>query len=395
MLFQLIKPMSKTGIIALLLLFVTLKLWGQTDSTAKNDNLQISLLTCGAGSEIYSVFGHTAVRILNRDKGTDIVYNYGTFDGYEEDFELKFMRGKLLYYLSEENYQDFIAAYKDEGRWVKEQIIQATESEKKAIQSFLMENMQPENRAYKYDFFFDNCATRIRDIFSVTFGNRFVYPIVLSKDKKISFRDIINRYLQNNVWERLGINIVLGSKIDAPMTNTQIMFLPDYLMDAMASAQLDAKPIVQQTNDVIKGDNIPQKKDYSTLLVLYGLLILFLTSQLTPQLHFIGNIITNFMLFVSGTLGLIILVMWLGTDHQTCSNNFNLLWALPTNLFFIFRKKQFKYAVISMLLILLSFLLHLIHIQQLLLPEMVAILLLQLLIMGTIYRKRNTYNATN
>lgn len=380
----------------MLLSFAILSAKGQGDATAAKKGLQVSLLTCGTGEEIYSVFGHTAVRIIDSTKGTDIVYNYGTFDGYDEHFEMKFMQGKLLYYLSEDDYSDFIGFYGEDGRWVDEQVLNIAEADKKQIQDYLATNLLPENRAYKYDFFFDNCATRIRDIFTQTHGEAFRYPNVLPQGKALSFRDIINRYLAGNVWERFGINILLGSKIDQPMTNSQIMFLPDYLSDGVGGATLNGKPFAGKAQRIVEGEKSVFHPDYSLQLVLYGLLLLLATGLLIPRLKLLGAFLSNFILILTGLLGVLILVMWFGTDHQACSGNFNLLWALPTNLMFVFRKRQYKYAAIALLLIFTMLILHVAGVQQLLLPEMVPLLLMLVLIFATAYRKyKNTNDGKN
>lgn len=362
---------------------------------SRQKGIQISLLTCGTGDEIYTVFGHSGVRIIDSSEGTDIVYNYGTFDGYDKDFEMKFMRGSLLYYLSAGGYEDFLEEYKMEGRWVEEQIVNTSDAEKRQIQQYLLTNMLPENRPYKYDFFFDNCATRIRDIFTQTHGEAFKYPNVLPNKKSLTFRDIINQYLSHNVWERFGINILLGSKIDTKMTNEQIMFLPDYLKDAIAGATLNGKAFAQPTKRIIDETKPARQEDYSVLIVLYGLLAVFIVALFIPKLQMVVSILSNTMLVITGLLGILILTMWYATDHHTCANNYNLLWALPTNLLFIFRKKQYKYAMVAMLLILGSLILHISHIQCLLLPEMLPILLLLLLVFGNIYstQKRKIANA--
>lgn len=349
--------------------------------------IRVSLLTCGVGHEIYSVFGHTAVRIVDSAAGTDIVYNYGTFDGYEQDFELKFMRGKLLYYLSTDRYDDFISVYSSGGRWVDEQVLLIHDSEKRLIQQYLLYNLLPENRAYKYDFFFDNCATRIRDIFTQTHVAAFVYPKVLPKDYTPSFRDIINQYLAHNPWERFGINILLGSKIDRKMSNTEIMFLPDFLEAAVAGAHLNGRAYVQPARRIVQEQASMVSNDDSIWWVLYGLLMMMVVALLVPRLNFVAEMISNFMLVLTGLLGVLILIMWFATDHQTCAQNFNLLWALPTNLLFLFRKKRYKYALVAIVFLLLSFVLHLLQVQCLLLPEMIPVFLLLIITYARIYRK--------
>src|ERR1043165_5799283 len=146
----------------ILLFFCPLLSFSQADSPS---HLRVSLLTVGVGDEIYASFGHTGIRIVDSIAGTDIVYNWGTFDGFQKDFELKFMRGKLLYYCSSESYQHFIGTYIEEQRGVEEQEIFLNDIQKRQLQSFLNENLKEENRYYKYDFLYDNCATRPRDVF--------------------------------------------------------------------------------------------------------------------------------------------------------------------------------------------------------------------------------------
>lgn len=365
----------------------------QHDSIQKG--IQISLLTCGPGQEIYSVFGHTGIRIIDSNSNTDIVYNYGTFDGYDKDFEINFMRGKLLYYLSEERYDEFIALYQDDKRWITEQVLDINDTEKKQIQASLLKNMEPENRAYKYDFFFDNCATRIRDILSKTESRAFKYPKVFAPNQSLTFRDIINRYLANNPWERLGINTLLGSKIDKKMSNSEIMFLPDYLRDGIDGATLNGKKFAQASKEILKGSDEIQSTNVSLWFVLYGLLALMLVGTFNQQFYWLNTIICNLLLIITGLLGVLILFMWFATDHQTCSNNLNLLWALPTNLMFVFKKQRYKYALIAIILLLLSFLLHIFQIQCLLLPEMLPVLLMLLITYGSIYKKYKTNTISN
>lgn len=374
-----------------MLFMVSIRINAQVAESPKG--IRVSLLTCGVGHEIYSVFGHSAVRIIDSAEGTDIVYNYGTFDGYEKDFEIKFMRGKLLYYLSTDRYADFIAVYSAGGRWVDEQVVLVSDAEKKQIQAYLADNLLPENRAYKYDFFFDNCATRIRDIFTQTHGLAFAYPNVLPHAYTPSFRDIINQYLTHNPWERFGINILLGSKIDRKMTNAEIMFLPDYLEEATAGARLNGLPYVQSKQRIVQEQASVVSNDYSIWLVLYGLLFCAVLGLLVPSYSFLFQIISNFILFLTGLLGVLILFMWFATDHQTCAQNFNLLWALPTNLLFLFRKKQYKYALVAILFLLLSVVLHLVHVQCLLLPEMIPLFLLLIIVYAHLYRKYSTESS--
>src|SRR5690554_3803016 len=152
-----------------------------------SEDLSISLLTCGIGDELYSSFGHSAVRIIDHVKGTDEVYNYGTFNYADPNFYTRFTLGKLPYYLDKGTFEDFMYSYQQEKRSVKEQVFQLSLDQKLAIRDFLEQNYLPENRAYAYDFLFDNCSTRIRDLFTQALGPNFFWGEILN-NKQVSYR---------------------------------------------------------------------------------------------------------------------------------------------------------------------------------------------------------------
>lgn len=379
--------MIRRVLVLLLLVTASVTVFAQADSTP---HLRISLLTCGPGDEeVYEVFGHTGVRVIDSVQHTDVVYGYGTF-AYGPDFELQFMRGKLLYYISACTFHDFMSEYIEAKRSVHEQVLLVDWKKKEQIYSFLEWNLDPENKFYKYDFFFDNCATRIRDIFTrpEVFGNNFHYGNVLPADKKITFRDIINQYFYKDHWTRLGVNILLGSKIDRPMTNSDVMFLPDYLRDGLAGATVNGQK-VSSAPELILPSRTDTKAGINQGLLLTTLLaILTILGMTVSKLRVLGKIMSTLLLFVTGLLGCLILVMWFGTDHQGCTNNFNILWCLPLNVFIAFfnPKGKPRYALIAIILIIVSFLLHIFKIQALII-EFVPLLLALLFIFGMIYRK--------
>src|SRR5690606_35915179 len=150
----------------------------QHDSCALN----ISLLTCAPGSELYSTFGHTAIRVQNTELGYDEVYNYGTFE-FGPDFYTKFIRGKLLYFLSVESFEDFIYQYEMESRSIQEQILLLDCGEKHRLLEALHQNAQPQNRYYRYDFLRDNCTTRARDMIRGQTKDSVLFKNILGDDK--------------------------------------------------------------------------------------------------------------------------------------------------------------------------------------------------------------------
>lgn len=376
-----------------LLLNVHPKLSAQTDTLyfpqIDTSHLRISLLTCGTGLQPWETFGHTAIRVTDSVEGTDNVYNYGTFNGYDEDFLLKFTRGKLLYYVSFYPYRSFLQEYAEADRSVVEQELVLPGIAKQALYEYLSWNAREENRYYKYDFFFDNCATRIRDVFSRALGRQFQLGRAQSDSLAITFREMINQYFYRVHWQRFGVNILLGSKIDRVMTNEEMMFLPDYLQKGIATSTYRGKTFtappetrVPATDSAETGLNIP-------FVLMLVFLLLTVGGHLSGNLRPLGRVMTFLTLFVSGFIGCFILVMWLGTDHQACQNNYNLLWALPTNLVMAFasQRSKHKYALIGIILVAVSLVLHLLRIQVLPLFELAPFLAALVFVYGMIYRK--------
>ncbi len=386
--------MLKKTLLLLLAFTAFISTYAQPDSS----HLRISLLTCGPGDEeVWEVFGHTAVRVIDSVAQTDKVYNYGTFE-YGPDFEMQFMRGKLLYSLAVEPFNGFMQEYVEARRSVEEQVLTISWKQKERIAYFLQWNADPENKYYKYDFFFDNCATRIRDIFPrpEIFGRDFRYGNTLPPGKSLTFRDIMNRYFYKDHWTRLGVNILLGSKIDKVMTNSEIMFLPDYLRDGVGGATVKGQKIAAPPILLLPG-NAGSPAGVNWAFILTSILaILTIAGLCINRLRLLGKIMSTLLLLVTGLLGCMILVMWFGTDHQGCSDNFNLLWCLPTNLVIAFfnPKGKSRYALIAIVFIFISLLLHITGIQGLTLFELFPLLLALLFVYGTIYRNRNKKKIT-
>ncbi|MDP4283047.1 MAG: DUF4105 domain-containing protein [Bacteroidota bacterium] len=347
-----------------LLLFLPLQILAQNDSC----HLRISLLTATPGEELYSTFGHSALRVTDSVRNTDIVYNYGTFNFDEPNFYIKFIRGKLSFYLSADYFADFITEYQEENRAITEQVLNLNCSEKYRINELLQENMLGPNRTYKYDFTFDNCTTRLRDLIEKTTDSTVHFGEVLKT--KASFRNLIYEYLNRNdkQWSKLGIDILLGSKMDAIMTPRETMFLPDYLMNTIDSSSINGRPLVLEEHSLFREYYTPVNKNNLT----HPLFIFTCFFVLIALLSFSKNIVIQkflfafdgFLFFIIGLLGILLVFMWLGTDHIMCKNNYNLLWAWPTNIvaaFYIHSKKNWAkkyftiYSMFNLLLLALWF----------------------------------------
>ena len=324
-------------------------------------HFRISLLTCTPGRELYSTFGHSALRVTDSESNIDIIFNYGTFDFDDPNFYSKFTRGKLLYFVSVNRFDNFVQEYTYEQRGIMEQVIHLSCQDKEKLFDALRENAKEENKFYKYDFIHDNCTTRLRDIvFKNTTGTLQTKNIRLGQG--VTFRNLIHEYLNKSYqyWSKLGIDILLGSPVDKKITNSEAMFLPDYLLKGFDSTSVDGEPLVSEKKEILKSTLPPDK---SPLLSPFAILaILFLMIAL---LSFVKNTnkffaVFDFILFFfSGALGILILFMWLGTDHPECRNNFNLAWAFPFHIvtvFLIYRKRDwlcYYFLANSILLLLL------------------------------------------
>lgn len=356
-------------------------------SAQLQNRMRISLITCGTGEQVWELFGHTAIRIIDSARGTDLVYNYGMFNGFEEGFELKFMRGKLDYFVAAYPYAYFLPEYVESGRRVEEQVLNLDSSERQRLYELLEENLLEVNKYYKYDFFYDNCATRIRDIFPRVAQGSFKYGQTLAGQRRMTYRQIMNEYLYADHFTRFGINLLLGMPTDRVMTNEGIMFLPDFLREGLAGATIAGRKVASPAVTLLPG-NAPRPAGINWMFwINLGLLTILIAGVL--QGRGFGDLMSRFFLFLTGFVGCFILVMWLATDHQACQRNLNLLWALPTNLFVAFTpfNKRSRYAIIGIVGIFAALLLHLLHVQELPLFEGVPLFAGLLLVYGMIYRR--------
>jgi hypothetical protein len=339
----------------LLLLFFTLYIF-RFALAQDSCNLQISLLTCAPGEELYSTFGHTALRIQDSARGTDYIYNYGTFE-FGPDFYTKFIRGKLLYFLSVENFTDFVYEYQMQSRSIQEQILQLSCTEKQRLYSSLQTNALEQNRYYKYDFLFDNCTTRAGDIVVKNVDSSIVFKNILPGNGP-SFRNLIHSYLNagHEYWSKLGIDILLGVKLDRKVTNREAMFLPDYLLKGFDNADLGNHSLVAPPQTILKMPSPLNGKPLFTPFFVFTLLLVLIVVISLVQWNWAKTTIRVFdflFFFILGLAGFLLLFMWFGTDHKVCQNNYNLLWALPTNTvaaFFVHGRKSWVEKYFSVVL---------------------------------------------
>lgn len=203
---------------------------------AKNDSIQISILTCSPGNEIYELFGHTAIRYHNISKNEDVVFNYGMFNFNTPHFVLRYIKGETDYQLGINDYNDFISEYTMRNSSVYEQVLNLTPAEKRAFYWALTKNYQPEHRVYRYNFFYDNCSTRPRDKVENLVKGKVDYQL---DDRVQTFRSIVHEFTKGHPWSQFGIDLCLGSQADQSITSREKMFAPYYLKDALDKAVVE------------------------------------------------------------------------------------------------------------------------------------------------------------
>ena len=355
-------PLLWRGVAVRLLFICILANWHISTFAQDSSRLRISLLTCTPGEELYSTFGHSAFRVIDSNSVTDIVYNYGTFNFDDDGFYLKFVRGKLLYYVSTEYFSDFKNLYQSTNRGITEQVLNLSAAEKISIRNFLNENIKEENKYYKYDFLFDNCTTRLRDILKKNKDYSFTQKPVMPPGSSV--RQAIHQYLNKNNkgWSKIGLDILMGQPCDAVMTAEQMQFLPDNLMKSLDSSN-HRMVLSSQNLYSLKAES--NKKSFFTPFVVFTLLFFFIVLLGQLKNKYTQAFLQGFdglFFFCTGVLGIILIFMWTSTDHQMCKNNFNLLWAWPTHSIIAFFagskknwvKKYFKFTAVALMAVLIS-----------------------------------------
>lgn len=301
----------------------------QSDSTC---NIRISVLTCAPGDQLYSLFGHTALRITDTAAHKDIIYNWGTFDFTQPGFYTNFMRGKLMYFVSGWTMPEFMYEYQASGRAVYEQVLNLDCADKERVLDAVAYNLRSENVHYKYDFLLDNCTTRIRDIMLKNLQPPANIRSVVADGT--THRNLLHYYLDrgNQPWSKLGIDILLGRKLDEPVTIQSSFFLPEFFMKGLAMATSNGKLITPETKTILSGNSSLLSGNTNTPLIAISIasLLLFLCCKFLSSKIAFG--IDSMLMVITGLLGILLLLMWWGTDHTVCQNNWNLLWAFPLNL---------------------------------------------------------------
>lgn len=252
------------------------------------DSIRISLLTCASGEEIYSLFGHTAIRYENYTRSIDAVFNYGIFNFNAPNFILRFALGETDYQLGVTDYERFAAEYYYLERDVWQQELNLTVQEKEKLVMLLEENYRPENRIYRYNFFYDNCATRPRDLIEKSIDGTLQYADDMTDtDSGISFRDLLHKYSKGHPWSRFGMNLCMGSQADRTINRRLMMFVPFYVQEYFNQARIvnkegETRPLVlNEEKIIVTGNEEAEQPSDGFTPMQTALLLLILTAAAT------------------------------------------------------------------------------------------------------------------
>lgn len=335
--------------------------YGFSQQIKLSKNAEISIITAGPGKVLYEGFGHTTIRI--KDTRFDNAYNYGIFDFNAPNFYLNFTKGRLLYKLQSYPFHYFVREYQKDQRWIKEQILNLSQQEKQQVYNYLQNNALPENATYLYDPFFNNCATKPREILETILKDKIVFDDNYISNRK-SFRQLMNDEISWNNWGSFGINLALGNKLDKKASIKEYMYLPDYVYTGFNRAKIKRKSSVE---NLVKIDRYILKfKEIEINNGLISPLLVFIFFLITGSLITYKDIKSNkrtrwfdfILFFTTGLIGLLIVFLWFFTNHSTTPTNYNFLWAFAPNIVvgFILLKHQQKTWVKTYISLLLIFL---------------------------------------
>ena len=333
-----------------LLCFFTLLLLFFTAKSQTNDDLQVSLLTVKPRSNaVWTIFGHTALRLYEPSRSINIVLNWGTFDFDQPDFIFNFVLGKTDYFLSSSSTQSFFYEYETGNSTVVEQILNIPDSLKTPLLQAIKTNLQPENIEYLYNIFFDNCTTRARDIFEDFCGGVWIYP---KQNEPVTIRNLMHNYTKPYPWLEFGIDFIIGSSADSLISRRTEMFLPEKLMADLDQSVvrtsdgtehpivLSSKTVLQSRNDAnAKTGSLFTKPIVATTL-LFLVYLFFIIIGYRKKRNF--RLPFAFAFLAAGLGGYLIAEFVFFSLHPCTSPNWNLVWLHPLHLIafvgFLFKK---------------------------------------------------------
>ena len=300
------------------------------------DSIRVSLLTVAPHSRaVFTIFGHTALRVYDPIRDIDVVFNWGTFDQSKPNFMLRFMQGKTDYFLRDQFYLNFIPEYVFDKTTIFEQVLNIPDSEKEPLLLFLQKNCLPENIEYRYNFVFDNCTTRPRDIIEQFCGGNLIYP---EQTQPITFRQLFHQYTKPYPWTELGIDCIIGSGADSLVSFREELFLPDKFMYALdrsivKSVEGEEQPIVLASKTILQSPDSQRQKSgfwcqpfnigFIIFFIYLALVIIAYMKKMKFRLPFV------LLFLIAGIGGCIVAMLSFFSVHPCVQHNWNIIWLHP------------------------------------------------------------------
>jgi hypothetical protein len=300
----------------------------------QSQGADVYLITCSPGTATYSIYGHSALRLVVPEKGIDSAYNWGVFDFSTPNFVWKFAKGRLEYMLGVYSINRFLQEYFMEQRSVYQQKVNLEPDEIETLFALITENLKPENRKYRYDFLYDNCSTRIRDLLEKSIGNKLIYPPEVAKDIP-TFRTMINKYQQPYPWLQFGVDLLLGTPADKKADVRDRMFLPIEMQEGLSDVVIIRNgkmvPLLQNPVTLLDFDPpVVNKRFYTTPMFVFSIiLIIIILLSATIRSNKPDKIIDLAIFSVFSLLALLVLFFNFFTDHQQTRWNLNIIWLSP------------------------------------------------------------------
>jgi hypothetical protein len=317
-------------------------------SVMAGDSIRVSLLTCEPGQEVYEQYGHTAIRYEDPSRGYDIVFNYGMFSFRTPNFVWRFIKGETDYQLGIAPFPYFEAEYASRGSSVYQQELNLTLQEKQRLYDLLEENYRPANRTYRYNFFYDNCTTRARDIVERAIEGTVIYGIEEESDSTAAaptFRDIVHEHTTQTPWTRFGIDLLLGAEADAEIGQRERQFAPfHYLRDvrkAFIQRGGEVRPLLLRESMAVTVHHSPAEKDaspapnqpfHAAMLFLIIYIGIALCALRTRRIFWGADLL---LYTVQGLAGCIIALLFFGSTHPTVGSNWLILLFNPLPMLYL------------------------------------------------------------
>lgn len=292
---------------------------------------RIGVATMQPGAIFWERFGHDAIVVVDPATSAATSYNFGFFDPGEPGFVGNFVHGLMRYQLAALPFDDDLRNYRDEGRGVRIQWLDLTDAQATALSQSLAVNARPENAVYTYDYFRDNCSTRVRDAIDRAVGGALRQQLV-PRSHGSTYRSEAVRLASPATWMWLGFDIGLGPRADVPLSLWDESFVPMRLAAALDEVRIDGHPLVRGTVQVLAHRIAPEPADSSANLLIWLAAGVALGLALALGGRSAPRVVAAFgLLFwsLAGVTGALMLFIWLGTVHRFGWGSHNLLLLNP------------------------------------------------------------------